>query len=206
MIVGFAHLNLSVNDIVSWYDEREIPEGDIRFVALDIDNNSEKSSFLNKYEKKHSISIYRDRKTELNIELVDHGVIHPRSEGNYSLCGEPKKIIVRTSSISEEQPFWASIMGFKETSENQVGLISPIPNWEVNIEFVVKESGCKTYLDSVGHTCMAFYCRNIARFKDKLDALNIATTSIFSQVVNGQELKIVMFRTPTGALIELIEV
>jgi hypothetical protein len=126
-------------------------------------------------------------------------------------------LLLPVPQVVREAEFWTSALGFKEVSSGALGrdgdwkhlrLPAPVPNWSADVILLedADPSGL-TMLDSGGFPCLALLSTNL---KDDLarciDHGGTIGAKPFSVVVAAKTLNVALFRSPGGALIELLSV
>lgn len=204
MILGIAHLAHSVTDIDQGKKNLEVRGFDCVFLERNARNHLAKKHLLKNYQSTHDICLLRNSSLNIAIEIINHGLVCDNSRGNYEL--KDGFIELATSNLDREKTFWLEVFGFKEKDEKILTFSSTIPSWSCMIKLVENHQIGFNTLDSRGYPCMAFFTNNLyqdirkAKVKGGYDF-----TEIFEFNINNRNLSIAMFRTPGGAICELIQ-
>lgn len=203
MILGFCHISYSVCDINEALEIFTAQGYNTVFYADGIENNISKKKLLQRYELQHTI-VLMNAKSALPVELTQHSKVYAEGKGNLSL--DSNHIELRTTNKNAETKFFTDVLRFKD-QKNLVVNSSPVPGWSVRIKIVEDKSTETHFLDSRGHTCIAFYTNDLEQDLSKCLYNNVDdVTDIFILRPVSKMLKIAMFRTPGGTILELIEV
>jgi hypothetical protein len=204
MILGMAHLAHSVTDIDRGRKQLESRGFECVFLEKNVINNSAKKYLLKNYESTHDICLLRNSRLNLAIEIINHGHLCESRMGSYQLKDDSIELL--TPNLGREKTFWLEVLGFKEKGENLLTFSSIIPSWSCTIKLVEKPQIKLATLESIGYPCMAFFTNNLDQdIKTAQLGGAYELTDFFDFSINNRNLKIVMFRTPGGAICELIQ-
>lgn len=203
MIIGVDHVSLSVTDISKAISYLE-PKGFIcKFMEMDVLNNPAKKPLLSRYKARHDFALFVPRTPGPSIEAINHGCISS-CVGAFDYMDD--YIVIKTNDIQQEQFFWEQVFSFKDIGGGFFILKGLTKNLSCKVMFVEEDNVSSATLDSEGYACMAFLTNNLLTDVNQL--LNngaMAMTSPFTICSNGYMLDVVMFRTPGGAICELIQ-
>jgi hypothetical protein len=205
MILGFDHLALSVKYLELEKKNLETKGFNCVFLEKNVINHYEKKILLNHYQTNHDIALFRSSSSNLAIEITAHGNVSNSSKGVYDYHNN--YIQLDTNNLELEKLFWLTVLGFQEKESDWIEFISFIPHWSCKIKLNQADQNVPYNLDSKGYTCLALLTNNLKEELIKINkfgARNI--TNSFEIHVNNKNLEIVMFRTPTGAICELIQI
>lgn len=210
MILGFDHLALSVTNIQLAKRDLETKSFNCIFLAQNVINNPEKQLLLNHYQSSHDIALFRKNTSNtfnLAIEITAHGNICKSSKGVYTYNYHSHYIQLNTYDLEQEKFFWLNALGFQEKELNLIEFLSFVPHWSCQIKLNQIAQTLPYTLDSAGYTCLALLTNNLKEDRIKVAQFGAKDiTNSFEISVNNQNLDIVMFRTPTGAICELIQI
>lgn len=202
MILGLDHLALSVIDL----DEAlaSLP-GERVFEAKGLPNPPEKSPLLAGFAPTHDLALVRPP-TGPALELTRHGPALAASRGPYGIL-EDGRVALSCPDPAGEREFWLRGMSFGPgRSGRSARLARPVAAWCCELEFLEGPGGSPSLLDSEGLVCAAFLVSSLeADLSSALAAGATRQTGTFRLVVNGKPLAIAFFRTPSGALVELVQ-
>ena len=205
MIIGLDHLSWSVTDTDAAVNTLVAKGYQCVFLERGVPNSPHKSNLLASISPTHDIGVFKSKEGKISIELTNHGVINEAIMSPY--LPDEDGVFLHTHDIELEKEFWTVAMRFKRTSvPNLLALTSPIPNWGCKLTLVHATRAQPPTLDSKGYPCLAFISNNI-----DVDSVTIKNaggydwTERFSSVFNQKQLLIRLFRSPTGALCELIQ-
>lgn len=205
MILGFDHLTLSVENIDLEKKKLEKEDFTCVFFAKNIINHPEKKNLLKHYQVNHDIALFKKNNSNLAIEMTAHGNVSNSSIGSYKY--QNSYIQLNTNNLILEKEFWLNALGFQAKESNLIELVSFVPSWSCKIRFNQVDKTLIYCLDSAGYTCIALLTNNLKEDRMKVAQFGAKDiTNSFEISVNNQNLDIVMFRTPTGAICELIQI
>jgi hypothetical protein len=205
MILGFDHLALSVSDIELAKKNLEMTGFNCGFLEKNVTNHPEKKILLHDYSNSHNIAFFRREPPNLSLEIIAYDKIYNSSKGVYNY--HDSYIQLDTNDIQTEKSFWLNALGFTETESDCLEFVSFIHHWSCKIKLNYIPHLQPYKLDSYGYTCLALLTNNLKKNREKLAICGARDiTNEFEITVNNNKLNIVMFRTPTGAICELIKV
>ena len=204
MILGMAHLAYSVTDIEQGKKQLESRGFDCVFLEINVGNHLVKKHLLKNYQSTHDICLLRNSSLHLSIEIINHGFVCESSLGSYQLKDNSIELV--TSNLDKEKNFWLQVLGFKEKGENILTFSSTIPSWSCTVKLIENPQIGLATLDSKGYPCIALFTNNLERdIADAQVAGGYEFTDFFEFYINNRNLNIAMFRTPGGAICELIQ-
>ena len=204
MIIGFSHLTWN-----SAFVERDISKFkelgyESVFDEKELENNYSKKNLLGSFSVKHDIKLLK-RSDSYDIEIINHHSKNMDVQNRLFYNDSMMTILIPSGCFAKEIDFWCWL-GFKE-SGNCLRLSRPVKTWNLDISFVSTEQDLvEQKLDLQGFTSIAFIVKDLALFKSKLKNKVIWISEIFTLEVNEQKMDILLFKTPSGVIIELIEV
>ncbi|HSH01836.1 MAG TPA: hypothetical protein VLL52_04895 [Anaerolineae bacterium] len=206
MILGVDHLALTVTDMTVGQQSLEKEGFVCQFAENNQPNAIEKKRFLGHYQPYHDLALFRPKEGGVAVEITNHGPVVASGRGPYQYYQD--HIVLHTPDPQVEQAFWQEALRFRKSGEpNLLKLISPVPDWSCRLKLVLDDTIEPCTLDSAGYPCLALLSNKLDQDSQKIAKAGAsAFTEPFSLVVNGKRLEIVLFRTPTGALGELIQV
>lgn len=204
MILGIDHLALSVDATEKAKNELEEAGFICSFMEYNIANHAAKKNLLTHYQSTHDIGFFRPKNSGISIEITNHGSIADTfAPYHYS----SHYIELKTSHMQKDIEFWKKVFQFKQEKEDTLKFNSLIPNWSCAVKFSEDKNFHLAALDSKGYSCLAFLTNNIENdTKIAKDAGGYDFITPISIRVNQRHLNIIMFRTPGGAICELIQI
>jgi len=204
MIIGFSHLiwnSALVERDISKFKELGY---ELVFDEKELENNYSKKDLLCSYSVEHDIKLLK-RSDSHDIEVIDHHSKNMDVQNRLFYSDAMMTILIPSGCFAEEVDFWCGL-GFKE-SGSCLRLSRPVKKWNLDISFVSTEQALvEQKLDLQGFTSIAFIVKDLALFKSKLKSKVIWISEIFSLEVNQKKMDILLFKTPSGVIVELIEV
>ncbi|AIU68111.1 hypothetical protein ABF162_14715 [Vibrio coralliilyticus] len=205
MIVGFSHLIFNTPKVETVINDLKNQGYQIDFSELGLPNHTNKKPLLKFYSEKHDIHLLR-HETHYDVEVLNH--YSETSEVQNRLFNDKDKvvsIIIPTGKQPSESEFWANL-GFK-VNDGGVYLKRPVPAWDIEIQFTESSATLvEQKLDLNGFTSIAFITKNLQACKQLVMESASWISDTFSLEVNGKSLSIALMKSPTGIIIELIEV
>ena len=119
-----------------------------------------------------------------------------------------------TENVGRELDFWCRALGCRKGTHSgstptpwvTAEFASPFPQWCANLMFVEGDPVPHPQMDSPGSTCVSILVKDLQEIADTaLGAGALSVSNSFEIEVDGKELKIAIMRTPTGAIVELME-
>lgn len=204
MILGIDHISLSVCETEQTKKELEEKGFVCTFLDFNVPNKAEKKSLLTHYQPTHDIGYFKSGSSHVAIEITNHGLI---TENDSPFYYRDDYIELQTPDVQKETFFWKSVLNFKEDASNNLVFNSFLPTWSCKIKMIEKKFLKYHTLDSKGHACLAFLTNHLENDIQKAkEAGAYDITSPFNLVVNNKNLRVLMFRTPGGAICELIKI
>lgn len=203
MLIGFSHLTYNCSNADKKISELINKGYKIDFEEKNISNNVLKKPFLKHYAPNHDITLLKHN-DEYSIELINHNVLEFDIQDRIEY-GKDIIVFVNDQYIEREFEFW-ELLGLT-VNRPKISLKRPIKNW--CLEFNIIESNKKLKeqkLDLKGITSFVFIVKNITDVKDKIKSKVKVITNIFDVYVNKKNLNIFFVESPSGLIIELIEV
>lgn len=126
-------------------------------------------------------------------------------------------MVVLSQDIEEALSFWQSACGFRMFTEGedeksrrwfQGTIKGMLPQWTVScIILESSERPRKSMLDHPGFNCVGLLTSDIEKeIKCALSAGAKDSTGVFELTVNRQDLQLAMLRSPSGEIIEYIQI
>ena len=205
MILGIDHLAYNITDLEQAAADL-VGRGFTQvFCETQLLNHPNKKPLLREYHDEHDIAFFT-RDTQVPIELTRHGASQHNATPPYDY--QPDHIILTTPNLQQEKAFWCNQLGFKSTGEdNRISFRSPIPQWSCTLALHEDHAINPCMLDDHGYTCLALLSNHLERDIETAKQGGATDISdIFPHQVNGKKMNITLFRTPGGAMVELIKV
>jgi len=205
MIIGFDHVAMTTADVDRDIEEFHAHGFELLFLERDLPNHKDKSKLLARYAPLHTIAYLTPPAAgSVAIELIEYGRCEAGASGPFLLGGG--SLLLNTRNAALEQDFLREALGLNLEREGVLSLSSPIPRWSVHLEIVADDAAQDCMLDSPGFTCAAFYSNDVEADTHRAQAAGgCDPAGPFSFTVNGKAMKISMFRSPGGALFELLQ-
>jgi hypothetical protein len=204
MIIGVDHLALNVLDIEQAKNDLMSKGFKCKFMESRILNPKEKKSLLFEHKPTHDFALFQSANQGVSIEVTCHGSM-TKHVAPYHYHDDYIKL--KTSNLSEEKMFWQQGLMFKETEQDFLTLNTMIKAWSCKLKLLEVDTHSDSTLDAMGYTCLAFLTNDLERAIEHVRFCGARDlTPPFNLTVNGQHLKASMFRTPGGAICELIQV
>lgn len=203
MILGIDHLALSVSSTEKAKNELEKDGFICSFMEYNVENNAAKKKLLRHYQSTHDIGFFRPTNGGVPVEITNHGFIADTFAPYQYLS---QYIEIKTSNIQEDIIFWKKVFKFKQ-EDSVLKFNSMVPSWSCAVKFLEDKKSPPAMLDSKGYSCLAFLTSNIeddTQLAKETGAFDFITP--MSLKVNQRQLKVIMFRTPGGAICELIQI
>ena len=206
MIIGIDHIALNVSDVeMDAMKARLITEG-FRCVFWEdtVPNHPSKQALLSHYQPTHSLGLFSPSAGGVSIEITNHGRI---AEQQATFHYHKEHVALWTPDIDLESMFWQKAFAFQITGPDTLKYQSVVASWSCHLKLIEKKDVLSYSLDSNGYTCCALLTNNIE--SDLAQAELMGAQDIvrpFRLSLNKKQLDIVMFRSPGGAICELIQV
>lgn len=115
-----------------------------------------------------------------------------------------------TPDVSSEAGFWTQYLGFREISNGDdwalIETNTPVAAWSGRLLLKHSETVSAGPMDGAGFTCVALVSNNIDADLETVFANGGTDYKCrFEVSVNGRPLIVALFRTPNGAIVELIQ-
>ena len=202
MIIGFSHLtynSIEPEKAISALQKKGYID---RFTEIGLENSIEKKPLLNYYSAKHNLH-FMTHDDAYDIEVVDHMMKKNPVKQNRISYGSRLQIKCLKSQLKSEEAFWLSL-GFKKNN-NTLQIYRPIKSWTLSFDLLEStDSLCEQKLDINGITSIAFIVNKMDVFLATIDFL--WASQPFNLQVNNKSLNIILLKSPSGLIIELIEV
>lgn len=203
MILGIDHLAYNVCDMETAQKELEAKQYRCVFKELQLQNPIAKRPVLESFQPVHDIA-YFIRPGAVPIEITHHHSRYADNTGPYDI--QDNFIFLSCKNLSEETDFWIRAFGLILISETQLQLNSPLPGRGGTIQLQQKTERKPSTLDGRGYTCLALLGKGTAAAADRIRKAGGDTiTDPFEMTVNSKRLNISLHKSPSGALIELLE-
>lgn len=204
MILGVDHLAQSARTLAAARTELLARGYTEVFTAAGVTNHPAKRPLLADYRPLHDLALFRPAAGGVAIEVTCHGEVLDDRPGPYGI-DDDGAIRLRSARAAEDRAFFVGAMKFRDEA-GELHLHAPIAAWRARLRISSAAASPPVTLDAAGHPCLAFLCRGI---DDDLATVRRAgatdLTEPFPLTVNDRPLVVAMFRTPGGALCELIE-
>jgi len=204
LILGLEHIAYNAADIEAGIRTIEQLGYTVSFVDRDLPNAPVKKALLDRYEPVHDIAVLSAGGDRPNVEVIYHGPttrIPPRLD--YSSAGT---ITLETPDPAAESDFFCGALRFKPNGPSGLALRSPVKRWCCTIDLVEDADSPRPTLDVEGYSCLAFLSNSLEKDLDAAVRAGAIDASEFSIQVEGQHLHVAIFRSPLGAICELLQV
>lgn len=205
MIIGFSH----------FIENTLYPEETIKrllskgyssdFSDVGVLNHPVKKVLLKEYNDHHDLHMLRHTDC-YDIEVIDHYSSENKIQDRIVLHeNNIVEITVPEGTLNLEYQFWQDL-GLSKNG-NSFSLKRPVPAWQVILDFKEgSEPLAEQMLDLNGITSIAFITKSIDSCMRRINESLSWKSEIFKLEVNGKKLSIILVKSPTGLIIELIEV
>ena len=202
MLIGFSHLNLNAVSAFDSIRKLEKLGYQKKFSEVNLENSAVKKELLNNYSPVHDLH-FMVHDLFYNIEVIDNKSSNSSTFQNRILYENSVTIRCSENDFPLEKKFW-TLIGFKKEC-NTFSLFRPIKSLSFNFNLVVSnENLCQQKLDNIGITSLAFLVKNIDQFVLKFSQYWFS--QLLNTVVNSNRLKILFVKSPSGLIIEFVEV
>ena len=205
MILGVDHLALTATDTDQAKKMLEAKGLKCVFIERNAPNDPSKKILLEHYQPTHDLAVFQSTSGGVSIEITNHGTQLADNIAPYHYKDD--YIELHTTDIQAETIFWQKALYFNKVEKKILKFTSPVPNWSCTLK--LKEvSILKTCtLDGKGYPCLALLTNNLIQdTKNIVDSGAKDVAKPFKSFINNKPLDIIMFRTPTGAICELIQI
>ena len=119
-----------------------------------------------------------------------------------------------TENVGRELEFWCAALGCCKGAHSvsapthwvMATFASPFPQWRANLLFVEGEPVPHPQMDSPGSTCLSILVKDLEETAETARGAGaLSVSDSFEIEVDGKVLEIVIVRTPSGAIVELME-
>lgn len=166
-------------------------------------NHPSKKPYLFNYQADHEILYLDSNEKSFAIEVIRHSDRLSSLSSPWRI--EANRLILKSNNVDLELSFFEGL-GFKREN-NLLKIISPVEKWRCEIEVVSSDETSNYFLDSSGITCVSFISSDIT--KDLAKVKNACGSEIldpFELVINQQLITASLFRSPTNAICEFIQI
>ena len=204
MILGIDHIAINTRNI-NIYEKILLNDSYKCLFKDEIFNNGNKKVFLKEYSEYHSIAYYESLNNYFPIELTEHGNDILKKETPIS--SEHNSINIKVEDIDDEKSLWAELLGLDKPKSNNILFNSLLPKRDFHLNFIQVKKNISYTLDTVGCTCIALLTNNLDKTILSMNS-NESTKFVGPWIseVNNRKLKIAMFKTIGGIIVELIQV
>ena len=205
MIIGFSHfVENTLNPEESAM--RFLSKGySSDFLEVGVLNHPAKKVLLKEYSEHHDLHMLRHTDC-YDIEVINHYSSENKIQDRIILHeNNIVEITVPAGKLNSEYQFWQAL-GLSKNG-NSISLKRPISAWQITLDF--KESSdplAEQMLDLNGITSIAFITKSIESCMRRINDSLSWKSETFKLKVNGKSLSIILVKSPTGLIIELIEV
>ncbi len=208
MILGFDHLSYSSTDLDRSAEKLRKLGYTEQFSETGLENYPVKKPLLEEFQPLHGLRYFK-HSNGFALEATYYRDTPATSSGLFQIDLEnPEIISLHTRRPDKEYRFWTKGFGFKEQDEGKLAFTTPVPQWNCTLQLVKDDrAGETSYLDSSGYPCMAFLCTRLEEELKNLQEAGAHTVVDPHQIeVNSKLLTLTMFRSPSGAVCELIQI
>lgn len=204
MIVGFSHLVVNSGDITKDANLLLEQEYSHVFSETGLENNPVKKPLLTHYSSEHDLHLFCSLHG-CNVELINHYSDCRNVQNRIFFQRKVVSLLLSEGEMEMEMRFW-ELLGLKNAGTTAF-LKRPVPAWNLELNFTeVSHKLVEQKLDLFGVTSIAFIVKNIEKLILKLDGITPWMSELFSLTVDGNKLSIAFLKTPSGIIVELIEV
>ena len=204
MILGVDHITINVANASQEVELLKNNGYNCVFYEKGILNHPAKKILLKHLNSSHDLFFLRPKGMGLSVEIVNHGDELAGIATPYVYVGG-NRVKLFTADLFKEIIFWQKALCFTEIASNILSFVSPVSNWTCEIVLEKCQRNCCCTLDSKGFTCLAILTNDIItdmQLAEKCGAYSIIGP--FDLIINGKKLVLSMFRTPSGAICELV--
>lgn len=203
MILGFAHLTLSVEDAHAAAAELAAAGWQVRATHHAVPSAEQKWSLLSRPATRHDLMLLSGP-TAVEVVAHDTGV---QAVPTRLARADDGTIVIRVREPSVEGAFFVGL-SFQEDAPGRLRLASRFPSWSASIRLEPDpEAPIDPPLDVKGYSCIAFYSSDPVHDCAALQARGgRMATRPFDIELGDRSMQIVMLRSPEGTLCELIKV
>lgn len=205
MILGFAHLTVHTLDVDTTLADLAAggwrPDESYR----DIPSAPEKWPLLAKPANRHDLVLLRG---PMALEVVAHDTGAVDCPSRLVLDYAEPDIQLFTHEVGPEKSFLVEGLGFTEMESNRLTLKSRFPQWNVSLSLSPSASpAVDPPLDLEGPSCLAFYSTNPQSDARRLQSHGgRGCTAPFEIGLGGRRMSVLMLRSPSGVILELIKI
>ncbi|GAU80038.1 VOC family protein [Fusibacter sp. 3D3] len=183
------------------------PEGyNLVFHEKTLPNTTCKMDLLEFNQSDHGI-IFLKKEDCISIEITEYDFI---GEGHYYTASRDFRVLKYSVDDLETASLFWNCFGFKLIEGSETRLIlcykSIIDNSMLTLEIKKDECSKRSYLDSEGFCCIAFITSSIEKEVKKLRGKGYPVSEKSELVVNGQLMEMAFVCSPSGEIVELIEI
>lgn len=205
MILGFAHLTVhtaSTDTVV-----KRLTSLGWKFVDAyrDVVSAPEKWPLMAMRASRHDLILLNG---PIALEVVSHDTGCVDQPPRIMLDETEPDIRLLAHDIESEKKFIVDGLGFHEANNGRLEFSSPIPQWHVSLSIQSTEDApADPPLDLAGPSCLAFYSTNPQLDAQRLEAIGCRDcTPLFEIELSGRHMSVLMLRSPSGVILELIKV
>jgi len=205
VILGVSHLTLGTIDLQQSISQWQALGYTTRFEDLGVANDASKKPLLFRYCPTHDLCTMHRDEGGIPIEAIKHGPEFAPGSGRFKL--DAGQLSLLTTDMAQTQEFWTNALRFSAAGSDRLTLRSPVPNWGCEMLLREMQDLPPSYLDSSGGTCLALLSRDIE--SDTAKAAEYGAADIagpFSLLVDGKQLRVSIFRSPTGEFCEFVQI
>ena len=218
MITYLSHLGITVKNIDETI-KKLIKKGAIlKFKEKNLINSDAKKLFLSNKQKRHDVGFVKHKDFDFGIELINYkkinlisnknnlsGILIPKND--WTKLAKSKSINFYTSNLKKDFNLFKEAKFFKTIKINNKSISGKLNTFNgKNIILNLKKiKFINNKLDNSGLNFISFFSTNLKEeiifFKKKKIKM---ISKIFSMLINKKKLKIVLFMSHGGIIIELI--
>jgi|TARA_B100000315_G_scaffold113260_1_gene103852 hypothetical protein len=204
VILGVDHVALTALDLDDANDNMRESGFECVFIEKEIPNHPSKAHLLHDLQLTHDLGYFRPP-SGVPIEVTVYGpTVAPQpSPFRY----DTGLIRLSTNDVAKESRFLSDALSFRPNKPDVLHLGSPIANWRCTLQLEGDPLAGVSTLDSPGYPCLALLSNSIFEDLTKVKQAGATDlTDVFRLKVGGRSLWTVLFRSPTGTILELVDV
>lgn len=204
MILGFSHLIHATADAekaISYWSERGWTRA---WDARGVRSAPEKWPLMACPAEEHDLHLLDG---PVRIEVVAHDTGASRGVERLRFCEDPAIVVLTSDAPERERRFFREGLRFGDGADDVLTFSGRLPGWSLSVRPILVTETAEPPLDLEGLSCLAFLSTAPEEDAEALRAHGARdVTGSFRVTVNGRRLRVLLLRSPTGILIELVKV